>query len=202
MNQKERIILATLELAAEHGLGSVSMSMIADKLGIRKPSLYNHFESKEAIIDAMYHFLRESSRQKVSSANIDLGQLVKGRTAEEVLLMTVGSYHSMNEQDDMMSFYKVIYSQRAVDPTAAGIMADETERMILATKALFYALHAHGKLDAPDIDTAALSFAMTVHGLMDYMHDCTNCGRASHSELLTDYIKWFCKQYGRNGNEG
>ena len=33
MDKKEQIILATLELAAENGLGSVSMSQIAEKLG-------------------------------------------------------------------------------------------------------------------------------------------------------------------------
>ena len=61
MTKKEQIILATLELASQNGLGAVSMGQIADRLGIRKPSLYNHFESKEAIIAAMYEYLRERS---------------------------------------------------------------------------------------------------------------------------------------------
>ena len=47
MNKKEEIIIAVLDLAAEKGLGSVSMSQIAEKMGMRKPSLYNHFSSKE-----------------------------------------------------------------------------------------------------------------------------------------------------------
>ena len=37
MNRKEEIIYATLELASEYGLKSVSLSQIADKIGIRKP---------------------------------------------------------------------------------------------------------------------------------------------------------------------
>ena len=43
INRREEIILTTLELAAEKGLAGVSMSMIADKIGIKKPSLYKHF---------------------------------------------------------------------------------------------------------------------------------------------------------------
>lgn len=54
MNRKEEIVLITLELAAEKGLANVSMSMIADKIGIKKPSLYKHFASKEEIVEAMY----------------------------------------------------------------------------------------------------------------------------------------------------
>ena len=46
--RKKEIIMATLELAANKGLGNVSMNMIADKVGIKKPSLYNHFKSNLA----------------------------------------------------------------------------------------------------------------------------------------------------------
>ena len=41
-NRKEEIILATLKLASKKGLGNVSMSMIAESIGIKKSSLYNH----------------------------------------------------------------------------------------------------------------------------------------------------------------
>ena len=201
MDKKEQIILAALELAAENGLGSVSMSQIAEKLGIRKPSLYNHFESKEAIIEAMYEYLRESSKKKISLQNIDYGEFVKGRTAEEALLISVGNYSDMNSQQEMMTFYKFIYAQRAVDSSAARIMKEETLRMILTTKNLFYALQIHGKLRFGDVDTAALSFAMTVHSIMDLMLDCAGCGEEPPKDMLKNYVLWFCKEFGGDKNE-
>ena len=200
MDTKEKIILATLELAAQNGLGSVSMSQIAEKLGIRKPSLYNHFESKEAMIEAMYRFLRERSRSNVSNADIDPESLVKDRTAEEVLMFTVMNYNKLNEQPEMVNFYKVIYSQRAIDPTAAGIMAEETEKMLRATKALFYALQVHGKISVSDVDAAAESFAMTVHAITEYQLDCINSGRETKKDMLGQYIKWFSGQIGGDKN--
>ena len=54
INRKEEIVQITLELAAEKGLANVSMCMIAYKIGIKKPSLYKHFASKEEIVEAMY----------------------------------------------------------------------------------------------------------------------------------------------------
>lgn len=50
-SRKEEIVLVTLELAADKGLANVSMSMIADKIGIKKPSLYKHFTSKDEIVE-------------------------------------------------------------------------------------------------------------------------------------------------------
>ena len=42
MSKKEEIILSTLDLASRYGLKSLSMSQIADSVGIKKTSLYNH----------------------------------------------------------------------------------------------------------------------------------------------------------------
>ena len=72
MNRKEEIVLITLELAAQKGLANVSMSMIADKIGIKKPSLYKHFASKEEIVEAMYEYLRRQAKEKANIKSLIL----------------------------------------------------------------------------------------------------------------------------------
>ena len=95
-NRKEEIILTTLELAAEKELAGVSMSMIADKIGIKKPSLYKHFSSKDEIVEAMYQFLREQSKKNANIKPVDFSQLFQGKTAYEVLQGVVQGYVNMN----------------------------------------------------------------------------------------------------------
>lgn len=201
MNRKEEIIIVTLELASKNGLNNVSMSQIAEKMGIRKPSLYNHFKSKDEIITEMYQYLRDKSKEKLSFADIDYSEFIKGKSLEEVLNQSVSNYRNISTEDKMFAFYKVIYSERAANPTAAKIMAEETKRMILATKNLFYALQVHKKLCIDDIDMAAVSFAMTVHAIMDYQLDCLCSGDTIQQDILQNYIKWFCKQYGGENEE-
>lgn len=201
MDRKEEIILVTLELAAENGLSNVSMAQIAEKMGIRKPSLYNHFKAKEEIIAAMYQYLREKSKEQLSLADIDYGEFIKGKSMEEALTQSVANYSNINAENKMFSFYKVIYSERSVNPTAAKIMAEETRRMILATKNLFYALQVHKKIHVKDIDMAATSFAMAVHAMMDYQLDCSCSGETVGQDMIQNYIKWFCNQYGGMNDE-
>lgn len=202
-NRKEKIILATLEIAAEKGLAGVSMSLIADKIGIKKPSLYKHFSSKDEIVEAMYQFLRDKSKEKANIQPVDYSTLFAGKTAYEVLKGVVQGYINMNHQEQMLTFYKVIYSERSIQPMAAKIMAEETERMIIATKQLFYAMEIHKLLHFENADMSALSFAMTVHGLMDYDLDqkygydeekCADSKEYSNKNLLDEYLKWFCEQ--------
>lgn len=195
MNRKEEILLVTLELAAEKGLSNVSMAQIAEKIGIRKPSLYNHFKSKDEIIAVMYQYFRDKSKEALSLTDIDYGDFVKDKSMEEALNQTVFNYVNMNSGGKMFLFYKVIYSERAINPNAAKIMAEETRRMMIATKNLFYALQAHGKISIDGIDMAAASFALTIHAMMDYQFDCSCSGEPVAKDMIQKYINWFCKQY-------
>lgn len=201
MDKKEEIMLAAIELAAEKGLGSVSLEQIAAKAGIKKPSLYNHFKSKSALIAALYEYLRENSKKVLPQAEIDISLIANAKSAYQVLYSAVSSYVKMCTQKDMFTFYKFLYSQRAVDPAAAAIMCEETNKMINATKALFYALCAHKLLTADDIDTAAVSFAMTIHAMTEHQYDKMLCGEDFSDEQIRSYIRWFCSALGGAENE-
>ena len=199
MNRKEEIIYATLELASEYGLKSVSLSQIAEKVGIRKPSLYNHFKSKEELVNSMYSFLREKAQMAVRSpSGADL--FSEDKSLREILSDSISVYFGFLSDENMMKFFKVLYSERSISPIAAQIMLDETDRMISLTKNLFYALVVHGKMKNEDVDTAALSYAMTVHSLVDRQMDMITAGLSDtpeKSELpkeIREYIQWFCEQ--------
>ena len=195
--RKKEIIMATLELAANKGLGNVSMNIIADKVGIKKPSLYNHFASKEELVEAMYQFLREEAKKNANVGAIDYTVIFAGKSALEILRMMVGGYFHMNQQEHMLNFYKVIYSERSIQPMAAKILAEETEKMIIATKQLFYAMEVHKLLHFQNADMSAVSFAMTVHGLMDYELDLRSGGCKTENQErndLDEYLQWLCKE--------
>lgn len=51
--RQQQILDTTLEIIAEKGVGGVSTAEIAQRVGIVPSALYRHFESKEALIDAL-----------------------------------------------------------------------------------------------------------------------------------------------------
>ncbi|ANF57076.1 TetR/AcrR family transcriptional regulator [Halotalea alkalilenta] len=46
---RERLAVAGLRLFAEKGFEATSLGALAEAVGIRKPSIYNHFDSKDAL---------------------------------------------------------------------------------------------------------------------------------------------------------
>jgi AcrR family transcriptional regulator len=51
---RREILDAAWEVAREHGLTALTLREVADRVGMRAPSLYSHFASKHAIYDAMF----------------------------------------------------------------------------------------------------------------------------------------------------
>jgi AcrR family transcriptional regulator len=48
------IVAAAWKLAREHGIAGVSLHALAREVGMRQPSLYAYFDSKNALYDAMF----------------------------------------------------------------------------------------------------------------------------------------------------
>ena len=57
LRREERIaaiVAAAWSLAQEHGIGGISLHALAREVGMRQPSLYSYFDSKNALYDAMF----------------------------------------------------------------------------------------------------------------------------------------------------
>lgn len=84
MHTKERILNAAIDLFAENGFGNVSVRDIAQRVGIRASSLYKHYESKEDILNSIFHHFKEKILQ-TRLPEQDLNELLKSMTPEQYL---------------------------------------------------------------------------------------------------------------------
>lgn len=197
-NRKEQIIMATLKLASKIGLRGISMSMIASEVGIKKPSLYNHFASKEQLVEEMYSFLRDKAKEKTNT-NINLSNLDFGNaTTSQILIQMVQNYILLTSEENMQMFYRVIYSERSFSGSASSILYAETEKMINATTQILEVLKERNLLQFIDVKLSAISFAMTIHGLMEHLLDkneSDNLNVLDENNIINKYITNFCAEH-------
>jgi AcrR family transcriptional regulator len=69
---REEILAAAWEVARDRGLAVLTLRDVADRVGMRAPSLYSYFESKHAIYDAMFAQAWRDYLDLVQSAEPDL----------------------------------------------------------------------------------------------------------------------------------
>ncbi len=91
---RREILAAAWEVAHESGLTSVTLREIAARIGMRPPSLYSHFPSKNAIYDAMFAQAWDEFRAVLEQAVAAFPADPRGR-----LLATATTYFDFGVSD-------------------------------------------------------------------------------------------------------
>ena len=66
MKTKEQIVKTALKLFLQEGFYNVSMSRIANEIGISKPAIYYHFKNKDAMVEGVLdHFTKKMSEWSI-----------------------------------------------------------------------------------------------------------------------------------------
>lgn len=78
VNNKDKIFNVSIDLFSKFGYDGVSIRQISGEVGIKESSIYNHYKSKEAILDSILNYyiekmLSEDIPLEDASANLDVG---------------------------------------------------------------------------------------------------------------------------------
>ena len=119
MSTREDIITAMLDLGEEKGLSNVSLSDVALEVGIRKASIYSHFESQQALIDATILYCRDLLKKETFKVDF------KAKDARSMLVSLFDSIIDVFAQKPISSYFSIVQQQRMFDSSFA-----EDDRMI------------------------------------------------------------------------
>jgi AcrR family transcriptional regulator len=91
---KERIKREAMRLFVEHGVDAVSMRDIAEAVGMKAPSLYAHFRSREELIGALFHASYTEYGRVLAQAAAAPGGF---RRQLEVMVRAICALHAADE---------------------------------------------------------------------------------------------------------
>lgn len=158
----QEIIRKAVRIVAEEGYDRLTLSSLAQELGVSKAGIYHHFSSKEEIIDAIYtHYEADM---------LHLGFSVDfSRPADEVLSTALSHWRSIFTSPERSLFISMVEQRRDVDERAWRD-ANSLRLMVQSqSEAIFE--HIDSRKDA-DVQLMALLFSSALyeglaHGGMD-----------------------------------
>ena len=170
MNKKEIIILKTLELGFSKGLSNVSLMDIASEVGIKKASLYSHFDSKNSIVSAIIGYCKA----KLTKKNFDVDFTAKD--AQSLLFSLVDSFMETFGEAPLSQYYAIVQQQKLHDKTF-NEAAHEIDVMVNARVkvALEYCVQ-RSWLDIPDTDIASSFFSDAIQQCLTNLVASENLG--------------------------
>ena len=166
---RELIFDAFVEMTATLGYENVSMREIADKVGIKVASIYNHFETKREILEYAYGYY--SRREYDNRRPLDeMKKMIETASAEEIIPTFFYTFLSEDPKryTRMILITKIIYMRLFQDPAANALFAETHENNAEYVIAVLKHGIEVGRLESGfDIETYAdvLIGAMTIMGI-------------------------------------
>ena len=134
------IVDCAWRLAREHGIAGVSLHALAREVGIRQPSLYGYFDSKDALYDAMF---ADGNRQLI--AHLDALKL--SRDARMALKQFLRAFTGFALEDPAR--YELLFQRHIPGFTPSAASYALAEEVLRRTRSV---IQAAGVTQQGDID--------------------------------------------------
>ena len=198
-NTKQEILKASLELFSVQGFEATSISQIADAVGIRKASLYSHFDSKQAILDAIVkEVLRQYGEHSIfARANWekDAGNLPL--TADEAVGMIQGQIRYILHDPAISRARKMLVIEQFQNPELAKLQTKQNYSDVLGYfTGLIKCLIQKGVLAADDPEIMAAQFCLPISVWIN-LCDREPDREREVMELVERHIRQFFRRYQR-----
>ena len=188
---------------SENGYGNVYVAQIAEAVGIKAPSLYKHYKSKQDIFNAILDEMKKSYEKQASMLNISGEDAVSDAEVysdigeDELVRMATGLFLYFLHDDYAQKFRKMLTIEQFRDSELAHLLTKEyADDPLSYQSAMFSMLCEKGVLRKYDPDVMALHFYAPIYFLL------TVCDREPQrekesTELLKRHIRQFSRIYGK-----
>lgn len=198
---KQKILNKALELFSSYGYDSVSVGEIAKAVGIKAPSLYNHYPSKQAIFDAIVEATAaqyEKDTDKISIHVQDAAQDIPvfSKITAEDLIQKVRQLFCYSLHDETISrFRRMMTIEQFRSPKLAKLYSKRyVERVVDYHAGIFRSLIAAGEIKDEDPQVLAMMYVapvITLIGICDRQPE----KEAVSLEKLDAHVKLFFKTF-------
>ena len=164
-NTKQEILEASLDLFSVQGFEATSISQIANAVGIRKASLYSHFENKQAILDALVKDVLEQYGEHSIFARTDWEKDAKGLplTPDAAVQMVLGQMRYILHDPTISRARKMLVIEQFQNPALARLQTKQNySDVLLYFSGLMKQLIRRGVLAQGDPQIMAAQFCLPI----------------------------------------
>lgn len=113
---KDDILSAGIKIIETEGFDRLTLSSLASELGVKKPSIYHYFASKDEIISELYVRARELLRKHTFRVDFTL-------SAEEVLTAVYLHWEALWRDEEIGPYLSLLSQRESIDEEAYEILA-------------------------------------------------------------------------------
>ena len=197
---KQEILEAALELFSVQGFEATSVFQIADAVGIRKASLYSHFENKQAILDALVkdvldQYAEHSIFAKTDWEKYDNAEDEPALTADAAAQMILGQIRYILHDPHISKARKMLVVEQFRNPELAKLQTKQNYTDVLRYfTGLVKCLIRSGVLAGDDSEIMAAQLCLPISTWIN-LCDREPDREPEVMELVSRHIQQFFRAY-------
>ncbi len=201
MNTKQKILKEALTLFSEKGYHAVTVGDIAKAVGIKAPSLYKHYESKQDIFNAILDEMKSNYDKQAAGLSMNGNDAMAdanifGSASEEAFIqMGIGLFQFFLHDEYASKFRKMLTLEQFCDSELAELYSKQyVDDPLSYQTAIFAFISVSGSFREAKPDIMALHFYAPIYMLL------AMCDRQPEREeealkLIEEHIKQFNRIY-------
>jgi TetR/AcrR family transcriptional repressor of mexJK operon len=192
--KRQAILNAATRAFIAHGYSGASMEAIAEAAPVSKPTLYNHFKSKQDLFAAVIECRCEALLSTLSSVQTELNDPVAGLSA------IAGAFIDLVYAEEALQLYRLIIAEQQQFPELGELIYRSGPEPVLRQMASYLAeLNARGILKIADLETSSRLFLDMLKG--DQHFRCLLGLQSGLSEtvkqrLISTVVSFFLRGHG------
>ena len=203
MDTKHKILDEALTLFAQKGYANVYVNDIAERVGIKAPSLYKHYKSKQAIFDAIIDEMNRRFEEQAGALNIsginpsDDAEIYSKMNEESMIELGKNLFLYYLHDDYTKRFRKMLTIEQFNNEELASVYQSQYYDKPLSYQGMLLGfLVAQGILVTDNVSIMTIHFYAPIYMLL------TVCDREPRREkealgILEEHLRQFDKLYGR-----
>ena len=199
-NTKQEILEASLDLFSVQGFEATSISQIAGAVGIRKASLYSHFENKQAILDAIVKDVLDQYAEQSIFAKTDWEKYEDAKekpalTPDAAAQMILGQIRYILHDPHVSRARKMLVMEQFQNPELAKLQTKQnySDVMRYFTGLVQYMIR-HGILAGEDPEIMAAQLCLPISTWIN-LCDREPDREPEVMELVSRHIRQFFRVY-------
>lgn len=191
---KEKIFVILAKKAAMCGLSNISLNTIAKEAGIKKPSLYNYWKSRDEMIHEFFIFWGNLLLQMSQSKQYLLPRKdILQQEASVTLLRYANRGFTLFSSSPFQEVFIVMDTEKYINPQAAKLFQIFHKIIFDNMKEVLADLNIIGKMNILDIESAtsllASSFLEHVRILVQSKQNLSNSSLSQR--LITHFVQLY-----------
>ncbi|PYI52624.1 TetR/AcrR family transcriptional regulator [Paenibacillus flagellatus] len=164
---KRKIIEAAIELFSRNGFSAVSVREITKQVGIKESALYNHYKTKDEILETIYAMFREDRRQHALPPIGKLDEIVKAVPPETFLLQGFESFKQTVGDPLLVNIWRILNIEQYRDSRARDIILEDVYKGTIGfLEAAFAKMIAYGTIKPLDPRMLAFEYQYPLFAVM------------------------------------